>query len=81
MVPFFFQWNIGEVPPFAGTAVNVTGVPEQTGLAEAVTVTPAGVFVLSCISNGFDVTVFGSEHHRLEVTLQVTKSPFTGENE
>lgn len=27
--PFFFHWYDGVVPPLAGVAVNVTGLPEQ----------------------------------------------------
>ena len=29
LVPLTFHWNVGLVPPFVSTAVNVSGVPLQ----------------------------------------------------
>ena len=54
-----------------GVAVKITGLPEQTGFSEAAMETPAGVFVLTDMIIGLDVTGFGVAHHRLEVILQV----------
>ena len=50
LIPPFFHWYNGNVPPFEGVAVNVTEVPAQTGFAEAVIETLTG-------NNGFTVTV------------------------
>ena len=36
ITPFTFHWYIGVVPGFVGEAVNMTGVPAQILLAEAV---------------------------------------------
>ena len=54
-----------------GVAVKITGLPEQTGFSEAAMETPAGVFVLTDMIIGLDVTGFGVAHQRLEVILQV----------
>lgn len=40
--PFIFHWYEGEVPPFEGVAVNVTGVPLHILAAEADTETLTG---------------------------------------
>jgi hypothetical protein len=37
LVPFTFHWNEGVVPPFAGVAVNRTGVFAHTGFVVALT--------------------------------------------
>ena len=44
IIPFTFQWYVGFKPPFTGKAVNVTGVPAQTGVdGFAVMETPIGI--------------------------------------
>lgn len=56
MVPFFFHWNEGEVPPLTAVAVNVTEEPEQIpvpGFAAIVTLagtTPPGTTVTRAVS-------------------------------
>jgi hypothetical protein len=53
LFPLTFHWKVGEVPPFVITAVNVTLVPVQTLLAEAVicTLTESGLktTTLKCV--------------------------------
>jgi hypothetical protein len=66
-------------PPFVGTAVYVTAVPEHTGFAdgEMVTLTVSGfatVMVIEFDNAGFPVT----QEPRLEVSQHRTTSPLTG---
>ena len=66
------------VPPLTGMAVNVTLVPAQTGLAEAVMETLTGI-------NGFTIMVIVLElagepvaQVSFEVSVQITWSLFNG---
>jgi len=58
--------------------VKVTVVPVQTGLAEAAMDIPAGTFAWGIMMIGLDVTG-PLEQVRLDVRVQVTKSPPEGE--
>jgi len=58
--------------------VNVTRVPEQTGLAEADTDTLAGSIELTVIVILLDVAGLPVTQAALEVMIQLTISPFTG---
>jgi hypothetical protein len=55
----------------SGVAVKVTGLPWQTGFSEATIETLTGVFVLTDMIIGLDITGFGVAQKRLEVILQV----------
>jgi hypothetical protein len=69
------------VPPFAGVAVNVTGVPWQNGLTEAVMETPAGNSLLTTIVIELDITTrLPLTQGALEVIWQFTTSPAIGVN-
>ena len=61
-----------------GVAVKVTSVPVQTGFAEAETETLTGKFGLTIIVTVFEVAGFPLAQGALEVSLQVTRSPFRG---
>jgi hypothetical protein len=63
-----------------GVAVNVTVVPEQTGLAEADTDTLAGKIELTVIVMLLDVAGLPVIQAAFEVMVQVTISPFSGVN-
>ena len=78
LIPFFFHWNVGEIPPLTGMAVNVTVVPAQTGFAEATIETLTGNPEFTIIVTGFDTAGFSEVHAALEVILHVITSPFTG---
>ena len=75
-VPFTSQEYEGLLPPFTGTAVNVTGVPGQTipdGLEEMVTLT--GRLGFTTIVIAADVAGLPVTQSALEVRIQVTLSP------
>jgi len=76
--PFTFHWYTGVVPPFIGVALNVTDVPGQKGLDDAVTVTPAERFELTIIVITFDDAGLPVVHCAPEVRIQRTRSPFAG---
>ena len=62
-----------------GVAVNVTVVPEQTGLVEGETETLTGRFGFTTIVIVFDVAgLFWMHPVMEEVRTQVTTSPFSG---
>ena len=72
----------GLVPPLPGVAVNVTGVPEQTGPAGTATILTAGVSAgLTTIVTVLDVAVAGEGQTALEVITTVTISPLVNEDE
>jgi hypothetical protein len=52
---FFFQINVGVVPPFVGVDVKVTEVPEQMVVALAAIDTEGVTVVLTVIVTLFDV--------------------------
>lgn len=54
-IPFFFHRYTGEDPPFVINAVNVTELPWQNGLDEAVMIILAGRAVLTTIVMGLDI--------------------------
>ena len=76
-IPLTFHWYAGVDPPFTGVAVNVTELPVQTGFSDALILIDAGTIVFIHINIGFDVTG-PVVHVRLEVNIQVIKSPLAG---
>jgi hypothetical protein len=74
---FLYHWYEGE-PPLTGVAVKVTGVPAQTGFAEATIVTLTGRFGFTVIVIPVDVA--GDPVRQgvaFEVILTVTTSLLT----
>ena len=65
--PSTFHWYAGVVPPLVGVAVNVTELPEQTGLDEAAIETLTGRFGLTVIEIVFEVAGLPVAQVRLEV--------------
>ena len=61
-----------------GVAVNVTGLPEQNGLADAAIEIPTGKIGLTNIVTGLDIAGFPDGHKTFEVNEQVITSPLTG---
>ena len=61
-----------------GVAVNVTEVPEQTGLADGVITTLTGRFGLTVMVTVFDTAGLPVAQVALELKIQVTRSPFAG---
>ena len=66
------------MPPFVGTAVKVTEDPAQTGLAKALIDIPTGSNGFTIIGIGAEVAGFPVAQVELEVSVQVTRSPFDG---
>ena len=66
------------VPPFVGVAVNVTAVPEHTGLAPANTVTLTGKFGFTVIVTVSEVAGEPVAQVALDVNTQVTASELLG---
>lgn len=58
-----------------GAAVNVTLVPEQILVAEALTATEGVTEVFTVIVTGVEVAVVGVAHVAVDVMTQVTASP------
>ena len=78
MNPLIFHWNTGELPPFTGVAVKVTGVPWQTGFADGEMLTLTGRLWLMVIVIALDVAGLPVAHDAFEVRRQVTMSPSDG---
>ena len=66
------------VPPLTGVAVNVTLVPAQTGLADAVMETLTGNKGFTVMVIVFEVAGFPVAQISFDVIMQETMSPFTG---
>ena len=66
------------MPPFKPTAVNVTGIPWQQGLQDAVIVTDTGKTGFTVIVMELDIAGFPVAQVRSEVNTQVMTSPFDG---
>ena len=77
-VQLTFHWYKGPPPPFVAVAVKVTGVPKQQGLMEAAMVMEAGNTGFTVMVMALEVTGFDEAQLRLEVSKQVTISPFAG---
>jgi hypothetical protein len=73
--PFTFHWYAG-VPPFTGVGVNVTDVPAQIVVAEALIVTDGVTVVFTVIVTLLDVAVVGEAQAAVEVITQVITLPF-----
>ena len=76
--PFTCHWYEGVNPPLVGVAVNVTGVAEQTGLAEATIETLTGNELFTVMVMEFEVAGLPVGQVALEVSIHVTTSLFTG---
>ena len=76
LLPFTFHWYDG-VPPLVGVGVNVTDVPAQIVVAEALMVTDGVTFGFTTIVMLLDVAVVGETQAAVDVITQVTTSPFT----
>jgi hypothetical protein len=76
--PFTLHWNSGVVPPLKGTALNVTGVPEQTVVEVADTVTLTGRTGFTIIPIGPEVAGLPETQASLDVSTHVTWSLFAG---
>jgi len=66
------------VPPLTGVAVNVTDVPAQTGLAEAVMETLTGINGFTVMVIVFDVAGEPVAQVAFEVRIQVIWSLVSG---
>ena len=58
--------------------LKATEVPAQTLLAEGVAVTDTGSSGFTIIVTAFEMAGFPEAHFALEISWQVTTSPFTG---
>jgi hypothetical protein len=75
--PFFFQTYAGELPPFAGVAVNVTELPAQMPVADAAMETLAVRIGFTVIVTVFEVAGEPVKHgDAFEVITQVTAALF-----
>ena len=63
---------------FTPVAVNVTGVPAQTGFADDDIVTLTGNNGLTVMATAFDMAGLPVAHVAFDVSLQVITSPLTG---
>jgi hypothetical protein len=80
LMPFFFHWYEGVVPPFTGDAVNTAFVPWQIALDGLAAIVTEGVaYGFTDIVIVFEVAGFPIEHVMFPVTTQITWSPFTRE--
>jgi len=67
--PFTFHWNDGFVPGFIGTAVNMTDVPAQTVVEEALMVTLTGRGLFTVIMMEFEAVGLSVTQGRSEVRM------------
>jgi len=61
-----------------GVTVNVTGLPEQNGLVDAMIDTPICKMGLTDIVTVLDIAGLPDGHKIFDVKNQITKSPLTG---
>jgi len=78
LIPFTFHWQVGKAPPLTGAAINVTGVPAQTGLADSATETLTGKLGLTVIITVVLVAGFPVVHDKSEEIIQETASLLDG---
>ena len=78
LLPFTFHWYAGAKPPLTGVAVQVTMIPEQTGLAEAPTDTLTGRFGLTIMVTVFEIAGLPVGQTAFDVSSQVMASLFDG---
>ena len=76
--PLMDHWYTGEDPPFTGVAVKVTGVPWQTGFAEAETETLTGWLWFTAMVTMFEIAGLPTLHEAFEFSSHLTRSPFAG---
>jgi hypothetical protein len=77
-IPLTCHWYAGVVPPFTGDAVKDTEFPWQYGLVSVLILTLADNDVLTDILTGAEMAGLPLTHAALDVSLQVTISPFCG---
>ena len=77
-VPFTFHWYAGDVPPFTGVAVKVTGNPASTGFVEASMDMVTGKRGVTVMVTVLEVAGFPVIQDALEVRMQVTWSLLDG---
>jgi hypothetical protein len=68
----------GEIPAFVAKAVNVTGLPSQTGFADAVIFIPAGIVELTDMITVLEMAGFPVAQLKSETTMQEIVSPSDG---
>ena len=78
VVPFKNHWYDGAVPPFNRVAEKVTGVPAQTGFAEAEIDTLTGSNGLTVMVIVLDAAGFPAVQVSLEFSTQLIVFPLTG---
>ena len=76
--PFTFHWYAGVDPPLTGDAVNVTGVPAQTWLADGAMVTLTASRGLTTIAIATFDAGFPVVHVSLDVRKHFTLAPLRG---
>ena len=79
-LPFTYHWNEGDVPPFTGIAVKVTGVPAQNGPSDARIERLTGNKGFTVMVTVFEAAGFPVLQVALEVSIQETVEPFAGTN-
>ena len=78
LIPFTLQRYVGAVPPLVTIAEKLTVSPWQHGLDEAAMVMDTGSIGKTVITMGSEVAGLLVAQVRLDVTWQVTMSPFEG---
>ena len=71
-VPFTYHWNNGAAPSFTRVVLNVTDVPGQTGLADAVMTILTGKRGLTVMEIGAEFAGLSVAQGDDEVNLQKT---------
>lgn len=74
LMPFTFHWYTGTPPPLVAVAVNVTCVPAQTDVADALIVIAGVTAGATVIVMLLDIAVVLVAHAALLVSIQVTWS-------
>jgi hypothetical protein len=69
---------MGDIPPFIGVAVNITGIPAQAGLLDAVMEMLTGRYGFTDIAIVFEFAGFPVGQFTSDVRIQATISPITG---
>ena len=78
MVPFLRHWNVGAVPPFAGTAVRITLVPEHIVSAVLAIIVTDGIATgATNIRMALLITVLAGAQAELLIIEQVITSLFS----
>jgi hypothetical protein len=78
IIPLTLQTYPGELPPFTGVAVNVTGVPIQTGFWFTTTETDGTMVEVTAIVTWFERTGLGAAQVSSDVSSHTTVLPLDG---